>query len=82
MKGIFLVLTLCVLLTGCSTIQTAFYDNATIEQQHAALCADAQFGIALADVMLDESTSEAALRYWNSYRKGAVLALKTYCLPE
>lgn len=77
------ILAILATLAGCATTSLiTSTDNATMEQQRAALCSDAQFALALADVMMAEVDTDAAGDYWTAYRAGAALALKTYCLTE
>ena len=82
MKRLITVMLILACMAGCSTLSVLTSDNATQAEKQAALCDDAQLGVALADVMLGEGQTGAAAEYWQAYRSGAVLALKMYCVGE
>lgn len=76
-----LCVSLLVLVTGCSTLRNIVDGDADPASTQAALCQDAQLGLAIWSAMAESSTPEA-VEYWAAYKKGVDLAVKAYCVSE
>jgi PBP1b-binding outer membrane lipoprotein LpoB len=75
------VLILALTLSGCATLQLG--DNATSAEKKAALCLDAQSGMAMADAALaaiPEAGASEYVLYWNAFRAGALIGINSYCV--
>lgn len=78
MRRIAIMICLALTLTGCATLESAWTNNQDPAVTKAALCQDAQLGLAIWSVMAENSTPEAQA-YWAAYRRGVDMAVKTYC---
>lgn len=80
--GMLVVVVMCLGLlfvaTGCSTLRNIVDGDADPASTQAALCQDAQLGLAIWSAMAESSTPEA-VAYWAAYKKGVDLAVKAYC---
>lgn len=78
LKSLMLFLAIPVCLTGCATMNLP--DDATPAEQRAALCADGQIGLAMADAALAKvGLSADEIQYWTAFRAGAQIAVDGYC---
>ena len=73
-----LCLGLLVMVNSCSTLQNIWDGDADPASTQAALCKDAQLGLAIWSAMQEGSTPEAR-EYWEKYKVGVDLAVKAYC---
>lgn len=73
-----LCLAMLFMVSGCATIQNLWDGDADPASTQAALCKDAQLGLAIWSAMQEGSTPEA-VAYWAAYKKGVDIAVKAYC---
>jgi hypothetical protein len=76
--GLLAILVLALFVSACATANLP--DNATPEERRAALCMDAQTGLAMAEAALAGHLSSEERAYWRSFRRGAMIGINTYCL--
>ncbi|MFA5378186.1 MAG: hypothetical protein WC455_20705 [Dehalococcoidia bacterium] len=75
------IIMIVLLLAGCATL--SLDDNATSAEKKAALCLDAQSGLAMADAALAAVPAVGAseyVLYWNAFRAGALIGINSYCV--
>lgn len=69
------------MVSGCATLQNLWNGDADPTSTQAALCKDAQLGLAIWSAMAEGSTPES-IAYWSAYRRGVDLAIRAYCVTE
>lgn len=74
-----ILLVVIVALAGCATVQSLWTGTDDPATTKAALCEDAQLGLAIWSAMAEGSTLES-IAYWSAYRRGVDLAIRTYCV--
>ena len=79
MKRLMILAMFMLILTGCATTQLT--STSTEAQKKAALCQDAQMGMAIADAVVQTQTlTEQESKYWTAYKVSAETAIKLYCM--
>jgi uncharacterized lipoprotein len=72
---------LLVSLSACASSQLS--SEASQAEKLKARCTDAQTALLMADAFLEDiDPSTPAGVYWSSFRKGAQVAIRTYCPVE
>lgn len=82
LSAMIVCLALLFMVSSCSTLQNLWDGDADPAATKAALCQDAQLGITMADLALEQNPTGELAAYWQRWRVGAVTAFNFYCLAD